>query len=185
MALEAVAAPFGVGDSSPCRPGVRGCGRSTPAGSSAPPPWSSRSASPSTNWQAADRSGDRGGDAFVDTVLEALPPDAAILSEWDASTPLWHARYVLGRRPDVLSSMTPTSSTTGWGTRERRIASLICERPVFILRLRDTDLEPTRAAYRVEPFVTVAVAEGGPSATAMRQVFRVDPLEPSACDASG
>src|SRR5688572_30810615 len=43
------------------------------------------------NWGAADRSGDRSADTFVDTILAELPQDAAILSEWDASTPLWHA----------------------------------------------------------------------------------------------
>ena len=78
---------------------------------------------------------------FVDAVLEALPPDAAILSEWDASTPLWHAQYVLGRRPDVLIVDDTNIVYEGWGTRERRIASLICDRPVFILRLEDDDLE--------------------------------------------
>ncbi len=103
------------------------------------------------NWTAADRSADRSADTFVDTVLAALPPDAAILSEWDASTPLWHAKYVLDRRPDILIVDDTNIVYEGWGSRETRIASLICERPVFILRLGDADLAPTRAAYRLEP----------------------------------
>ena len=136
-----------------------------------------------TNWGAADRSGDRTADTFVDTVLAALPPDAAILSEWDASTPLWHARYVLDRRPDVLIVDDTNIVYDGWGSREARIASLICERPVFILRVREADLEPTRAAFRLEPFIAVMVAEGGPSAAVSRQVFRVEPLDPAGCSA--
>jgi transmembrane protein TMEM260 (protein O-mannosyltransferase) len=134
-----------------------------------------------TNWQAADRSGDRTGEAFVDTVLDALPEDAAILTQWDASTPLWHAHYVLDRRPDVLIVDDTNIVYEGWVTRERRIASLICERPVFILRLRDADLLPTRAAFLVEPSLTVRVAQGGPSAAVTRQVFRVAPRDPSGC----
>jgi hypothetical protein len=137
------------------------------------------------NWTASDRSGDRSADTFVDTVLEALPQDAAILSEWDASTPLWHARHVLDRRPDVLIVDDTNIVYEDWGTREARIASLICERPVFILRLRDSDLEPTRAAFRVEPFVSVVVAQGGPSASVGRQVFRVTPFDPAVCGVVG
>ena len=134
-----------------------------------------------TNWQAADRSGDSSGDTFVETVFGALPENAAILSEWDASTPLWHARYVLDRRPDVLIVDDTNIVYEGWFTRERRIGSLICERPVFILRLRDADLQPTRAEFRVEPFLTIDVAAGGPSATIGQQVFKVEPRDPADC----
>jgi Protein O-mannosyl-transferase TMEM260-like len=134
-----------------------------------------------TNWQAADRSGDRSGDAFVETVFAALPENAAIISEWDASTPMWHARYVLERRPDVLIVDDTNIVYERWGTRERRIASLICDRPVFVLRLRDSDLESTRAQFRVEPFLAVEVAAGGPSAAINRQVFRVEPRDPAGC----
>ncbi len=134
-----------------------------------------------TNWQASDRSSDRSAETFVDAVLDALPPDAVILTEWDVSTPLWHARYVLGRRPDVLIVDDTNIVYEGWATRERRIESLVCERPVFILRLRDRDLPATRAAFRIEPFLTVRVAQGGPSAVVTRQVLRVEPHEPTAC----
>jgi len=133
------------------------------------------------NWGASDRSDDRSAETFVDTVLAALPPDAAILSEWDASTPLWHARWVLDRRPDVQIVDDTNIVYDGWGTRERRIADLICVRPVFILRLEDIDLEATRAAYRLEPFLEVRVAAGGPSADVTREVFRVESLDPSGC----
>jgi len=134
-----------------------------------------------SNWGAADRSADRSADTYVDTLLTALPPEAAILSEWDASTPLWHARYVLDRRPDVLVVDDTNIIYDGWGTRENRIASLICERPVFILRLADADLAPTAASYRLEPFITVMVAQGGPSAAVSRQVFRLEPLDDAGC----
>jgi hypothetical protein len=137
------------------------------------------------NWAGSDRSDDRSAESYAQMVFDALPQNAAILSEWDASTPLWYARYVLDRRPDVLIVDDTNIVYEGWATRERRIASLICERPVFILRLDDTDLEPTRAAYRVLPFITVNVALGGPSAAVTRPVFRVEPLDPTTCGAPG
>ena len=54
------------------------------------------------NWSASDRSGDRSGQEYVDAVFSALPPGAAIISHWGASTPLWHGQFVEGMRPDVL-----------------------------------------------------------------------------------
>ena len=68
-----------------------------------------------------------------------------------------------------------------WVTRERRIASLICDRPVFILRLSDSELMPTRDAFRLEPFMTVRVAAGGPSASVERPIYRVEPIDLAAC----
>ena len=133
------------------------------------------------NWSASDRSGDRSGQDYVDAVFAALPRDAAILSNWDGSTPLWHGRYVQGSRPDVLVVDDTNIVYEQWVTRERRISSLICRRPVFILRLDDRDLVPTRQAFRLEPFMTVRVAAGGPSAAVDRPIFRVEPLDPAAC----
>jgi len=136
-----------------------------------------------TNWAASDRSGEQGGDEYVDAVMDALPADAAILSIWDESTPLWHARFVEGRRPDLLIVDDTNIVYEGWDSRERRIAALICERPVFILRLDERDLGPTRAAYRLEPFLAVHVAEGGPTAVVDREIYRVQPLAPGRCPA--
>ena len=127
------------------------------------------------NWRSSDRSADDSASDYVDAVFAALPPNAAILSEWDASTPLWHAQLVLDRRPDVLIVDDTNVVYEGWGTRERRIASLICERPVFIIRLRDHALVPTRERYRLEPFIPVRVALGGPSAAVRRDVYRIAP----------
>jgi hypothetical protein len=127
------------------------------------------------NWSTADRSRDSSGETYVAAVFAALPENAAILSEWDASTPLWHGQHVRGERPDVLIVDDSNIVYEGWGTREARIASLICERPVFIVRLNDADLEPTRAAYDVTPSIAVRVAAGGPTAVVERDIFRVMP----------
>jgi transmembrane protein TMEM260 (protein O-mannosyltransferase) len=134
-----------------------------------------------SNWVTSDRSDDVSGQSYVDSVFAALPADAAILSYWDASTPLWHGQLVEGLRPDVLIVDDTNIVYENWGTRERRIASLICARPVFILRLSDGDLVPTELAYRLEPFITVRVAAGGPSAAVERPIYRVQPADPTTC----
>nr|MBA2382547.1 hypothetical protein [Chloroflexota bacterium] len=127
------------------------------------------------NWRGSDRSADRSAETFVDVLFEALPQDAAILSVWDASTPLWHAKFVLGLRPDVLVVDDTNVIYEGWWSRERRIAALLCERPVFVIRLNGADLDPTRAAYRLVPFVNVRIGRGGPTAVVSQEVFRVEP----------
>jgi transmembrane protein TMEM260 (protein O-mannosyltransferase) len=133
------------------------------------------------NWRAADRSGNRSGDEYVSETLGSLPANAAILSYWDASTPLWHAQHVEGIRPDVLIVDDTNIVYEGWGTREARIAAVICERPVFILRLDPRDLEPTERMFRLTPFIAVRVAAGGPTATSPSQVYSVEPLDPATC----
>jgi hypothetical protein len=138
-----------------------------------------------TNWGAADRSDDLSGTDYVNAVFTALPENAAILSEWDASTPLWHGQQVLGLRPDVLVVDDSNIVYEGWVTRERRIESVICDRPVFMIRLSDRDLVPTKQEFQVTPFLTVSVAFGGPSAVAARDIVRVEPLDPSSCSGSG
>jgi hypothetical protein len=133
-----------------------------------------------TNLPAADRSDDRSGEDYVTAVFEALPENAAILSEWDGSTPLWHGQHVRGLRPDVLIVDDTNIVYEGWGTREARIATLICDRPVFMLRLRDSDLAPTSEAYDLSPFLRVRVGAGTPSGVLDREIQRVEP-RPGTC----
>ncbi|MGH2511948.1 MAG: protein O-mannosyl-transferase family [Candidatus Limnocylindrales bacterium] len=139
----------------------------------------------SLNWSANDLSGNDSGTTYVDAVFSALPPNAAILSYWDASTPLWYGQHVEGRRPDVLIVDDTNIVYEGWGTREARIASLICTRPVFILRLSSLDLEPTRQQYQLDPFLAVTVAAGGPVAAATVEIYQVHPLDPATCPSAG
>ncbi len=134
----------------------------------------------SSTWGSADRSSDRSGEAYVAAVFAALPPDAVILTEWDESTPLWHAQHVRGERTDVLIVDDSNIVYEGWLTREARIASVICERPVFILRLLESDLLPTRLEYALTPFLPVRIAVGAPSASVDGQVYRVD-SRPGTC----
>ncbi len=128
------------------------------------------------NLPSADRSGDHSADAYVDAVFAALPQGSAILSYWGASAPLWHATLVEGRRPDILVVDDTNIVYEGWGTREKRIASLICTRPVFIIHLSEAELAPTREQFRLTQVARVFIAGGTPTATAYAPLYRVDPL---------
>ena len=132
------------------------------------------------NLPTADQSGDRSARTYVDTLFAALPADAAILSFWGPSAPLWHAQLVLGERPDVLVVDDTNIVYEGWGTHEARIDSLICSRPVFILPVRETDLVPTRERYTVTEALRVSVGALGPTARYTLPVYRVEP-RPGTC----
>jgi len=133
-----------------------------------------------TNMPAADKSGDRSARTFVDTLFAALPENSVIISFWGPSPPLWHAQQVLGERPDVLVVDDTNIVYEGWGTREKRIASLICTRPVFILPLNPSILDPTLKLYDVTPVTTVRIGALGPVAAYNLAVYRVDP-RPGTC----
>jgi hypothetical protein len=128
-----------------------------------------------SNWTSADRSHDQSGQQFVDELFATLPPNAAILSYWDTSTALWYAQLVEGLRPDVLVVDDTDIVYGGWQSREARLATLVCVRPSYILRLGENELEPTRAAYRLTHVVALPVARGGPSMDEYRPLYRVEP----------
>ncbi len=132
------------------------------------------------NLPAADRSGDRSARIYVDTLFAALPENAAIFSFWGASPPLWHAQFVLGERPDVLIVDDTNIAYEGWGTREARIDSVICSRPVFILPVNAGILDPTRERFTVTEALTVRIGSLSPIAAFTLPVYRVEP-RPGTC----
>jgi hypothetical protein len=133
------------------------------------------------NWSAADRSADVSGQTYVSAVFSSLPANAAIVSYWDASTPLWYGQQVEGLRPDVLVVDDTNIVYEGWGTAVARIASLICARPVFAIRNGSGDLATIAKRFRVTPFIAVRVGAYAPTATISRTVWQVQALGSPSC----
>ncbi len=125
------------------------------------------------NLPSADLSANHSGDDYVATMTSQLPQNAAILSFWGASTPLWYAQHVLGDRPDVLVIDDTNVVYEPGGTREDRIRAMVCKRPVFILRPGESDLIPTRAEFTLQPAFSVTVGIGGPVGSTTLPVYRV------------
>ena len=132
------------------------------------------------NLPTADRSGDTSARTYVDAVFATLPENAAILSFWGPSWPLLHAQLVLGERPDVLIVDDTNIVYDGWGTREARIDSLVCSRPVFILPLKEADMTAIRERFSVTRALTVDVGALAPTAAYRVPVYRIDP-RPGTC----
>ena len=133
-----------------------------------------------SNLPDVDRSQDHTGDVFVDQMFNSVAPNAVIISWWGASSPLWHGHYVEGRRPDITIVDDTNVVYEGWGTRENRIAAVICSRPVYLLLIMDRDVDEARAQYNLTLDQKVKVGAGGPSGQWERPVYRVYP-KPGTC----
>ena len=133
-----------------------------------------------TNLPIVNRHDDRTAQAYADAMVGLLPPNAAIFTYWASSPPLWYTQLVDGLRPDLLVVDDTNIVYEGWGNRERRIASVICERPVFVMRPDDKELDPTRAQYALTREFDVRVGRGTPSASQTVPVYRVEP-RPGQC----
>ena len=123
---------------------------------------------------AADRSGDHAGDDYAAAMTRALPQDAALFSFWSASTPLWHAQLVLRERPDVeVVDATDIAFDPGGGTREERMAALVCQRPVLVAAPDESDLAPVRQRFTLNAAFSVMAGADASSGTAPLTVYRV------------
>ena len=76
-------------------------------------------------------------------------PNAAVVSWWSFSTPLWYGRWVEGRRPDILIIDDRDILDDGYGTASAAIDRYLPERPVYLVRLA-RDLPPFVERYVLE-----------------------------------
>ena len=100
----------------------------------------------------------RDADRWVESVHQALPENAVVISWWSYSTPLWYHRWVLGERPDVaIIDERTILGYPAYGTIDRTIESFPGKRPVYlvppfweldrIVLTRETETIPTYSGY--------------------------------------
>lgn len=87
-----------------------------------------------TRW-AVDQSRDTAAEEWLDAVLTTLEPNAVVISWWSFSTPLWYARDVEGRRPDITIIDDRTILDEDLGDVPHVIDRYLGQRPVYIIRL--------------------------------------------------
>jgi len=96
-----------------------------------------------------DASGDGHGREWLEAVFTALEPDAAVVSWWSYSTPLWYGRWVEGRRDDIVIVDDRDVGDDGFGRAENAIDHFLGERPTYIIRLA-RDLPAFHERYLLE-----------------------------------
>ena len=92
-----------------------------------------------------DASDETYGRDWLEATFAALEPDAAVLSWWSFSTPLWYGRWVEGRRDDIIIVDDRDVLDDGFGRVEAAIDHFLGQRPVYIVRLDAGRARPRRA----------------------------------------
>ena len=84
--------------------------------------------------ERAEQGANRDADAWVESVHDALPANAVVISWWSYSTPLWYHRWVLDERPDVaIIDERTILDNPAYGTIDRTIESFLGKRPVYLV----------------------------------------------------
>ncbi len=117
-----------------------------------------------------DRSGNVDARRWLDSTLEAMEPDAVIVSWWSYSTPLWYAQHVQGRRPDVAIIDDRTRLDEDLGDIYDVIDSNLPARPVYVIRADPREVAELERRYVLDHLAgvdartltrVVATREGG------------------------
>jgi hypothetical protein len=105
-------------------------------------------------YDRADASDETYGQDWLDATLAALEPEAAVISWWSYSTPLWYGRWVEGRRPDIVIVDDRDVIDDGFGSAEAAVEHFLSQRPTYIVRL-DRDLPEFEARFELEQIETI------------------------------
>ncbi len=100
-------------------------------------------------YEAMDASGETRGRDYLEAAFEALEPEAAVISWWSFSTPLWYGRWVEGRREDLVILDDRDILDDGYGDVRGAIDHFLGERPVYIVRIKE-DREALERLYELE-----------------------------------
>jgi hypothetical protein len=87
---------------------------------------------------------------WLDAVLPQFEPNAAVVSWWGLSTPLWYAQFVEGARPDIFVADDRTRLDLGLGDAHAYIEANLGRRPLYLIRLGH-DLPPFHERYELTP----------------------------------
>jgi len=93
-----------------------------------------------TNWTAHDQSANHDAETFTAKVFAALPPNALLITYWDALTPLSYEHCNQGVRPDVSLRAYDAYALVTCDKLISPQAALAAGRPVFALMVFDQGL---------------------------------------------
>ena len=125
----------------------------SPAWSPSSSPWSSSSptaAAAGTRFKAVDESRQHVAANWVSHVFDVAEPNAAILSWWSYSTPLWYAQRVQGERPDVAIIDDRTRLDEDLGGLTETIDANLGKRPVYVIRADPREVKLLADRYELD-----------------------------------
>ena len=104
-----------------------------------------------SNWADHDQSQNRAGEEFAALVFSQLPPDAVLLTYWDALTNLTYVHCVEGQRPDVSLRAYDVAARVVCDPVTGSLEEVARERPVYALFPFDSELNPLRGSFDLVP----------------------------------
>jgi hypothetical protein len=100
-----------------------------------------------SNWTGHDQSTNHVGEQFATLVFSKLPPNAVLLTYWDALTNLSYAHCVEGQRPDVALRAYDVAARVVCDPVGGSLEEVAQDRPVFALFVFDGDVGPLRGSF--------------------------------------
>ncbi|HXI79603.1 MAG TPA: DUF2723 domain-containing protein [Verrucomicrobiae bacterium] len=100
-----------------------------------------------TNWSTYDESQNHTGDQFAEVVLGQLPPNAVLLSYWDALTNLSYVHCVEGERPDVSLRAFDDAARMVCDPVTATLDETARERPLYALFVTGGEIDQLRASF--------------------------------------
>jgi hypothetical protein len=87
---------------------------------------------------------------WTNRALDVMEPNAAIVSWWSYSTPLWYAQRVEGRRPDIEIIDDRTRLDENLGGLTDVIDANLGKRPVYVIRIDPNEIRLLADRYDLE-----------------------------------
>jgi hypothetical protein len=103
-----------------------------------------------------------------------MQPNAAIVSWWGFSTPLWYAQKVQGRRPDIEIIDDRTRLDQNLGSLSDVIDANLGKRPVYVIRVDTNEVRMLAGRYDLD------YIDGGDARTLTRVIGLKGAPAPSA-----
>jgi Protein O-mannosyl-transferase TMEM260-like len=104
-----------------------------------------------SRWQTVSEADLVWPEAWLDQAFAAFAPHAVVISWWSYSTPLWYGQLVEGRRPDVWVVDDRTRLDDDLGSVRDVVEANIDTRPVYLIRVQDSEIEALTDRFRIEP----------------------------------
>src|SRR6266545_775141 len=112
------------------------------------------------NWASHDQSANRAGDQFAPSVFAHLPPNAVLLTYWDALTNMSYAHCIEGQRPDLsLWAFDPAARVT-CDRVTGPLEEVAQQRPLYALFPFEGGLDRLRGSFDLVPVAPLALPWG-------------------------
>jgi hypothetical protein len=130
-----------------------------------------------SNWSIHDQSNNQDAELMTEQIFAALPPNAVLLTYWDALTALSYKHCIEGVRPDVSLRAYDEAALVTCDPVDGPLTDVVQRRPLYALMVHDESLASTTQLKPV-PVATITLPWGQRYPEFARPLYRLDPIVP-------